>query len=76
MKREESSPKPVNASDPVFDKGPGSIGKNKKVDKLFSQEERVEIVRSHKVLSGRVFDMKINTKPGMGSLVDAVEIQS
>ncbi|KAG5594867.1 hypothetical protein H5410_036099 [Solanum commersonii] len=45
-KREESSPKPVNASDPVFDKGPGSIGKNKKVDKLFSQEERVEIVRS------------------------------
>lgn len=32
----------------MFVKGPGSVGKNRKVDKLYSQEERVEILENVK----------------------------
>ncbi|KAH0722308.1 hypothetical protein KY289_005352 [Solanum tuberosum] len=73
---EESFLELVGASGPTSNKGPSSLGKKRKFDKLLSHGERIEILSSQKVLNRRVFDMEIMTKPGMESLVDAVEIQS
>ncbi|KAG5612423.1 hypothetical protein H5410_023704 [Solanum commersonii] len=56
-------------------KGPGPRGRNQKAVKELTREERVEIMETQKVLSGRVFDPKIATKFGMVALVDVVSIQ-
>jgi len=69
-KREKSCP------DYESYKGPSSFGRKRKAEKELTEEERIEILRTPKVLNGSVFDLEINTKPGIRSLVDVVMIQS
>ncbi|KAG5629158.1 hypothetical protein H5410_000875 [Solanum commersonii] len=55
------------------DKGPSSSGRKRKDEKELTKEERIEILRTPKVLNGSVFDLEINTKSGIRSLVDACQ---
>ncbi|KAH0738544.1 hypothetical protein KY290_037249 [Solanum tuberosum] len=54
---------------------PGPTLKNQIKEKELTRKERIEKMEQQKVLNGRVFDPDINTRFGMGNLVDAVIIQ-
>ncbi|KAH0650622.1 hypothetical protein KY284_030534 [Solanum tuberosum] len=82
-KKREVSPKVSLDIDELFGKseseseeGPGPKSKKVKIEKKGSKEDIVNNLRQQKVLNGWVFDPKIISKPGMRTLVDAVEIQS
>lgn len=50
--------------------GLGSEGKKRKVEREFTKPERINILKTRKVLSGRVFDIEIQSKSGMRDLAD------
>lgn len=56
--------------------GLGSSSKRRKVQKVvpgFTKEKRNLIVKSQKVLTGRVFYSKICYEPGMSEMIQIVE---
>lgn len=58
-----------------YAKGPGSTSKKGKVEKEFTRTERVNVLKTQKVLNGWVFDPEIFSKPGMPDLIYVVELQ-
>lgn len=60
---------------PKSDKGLGSKRKREKVEIQISIEARTEVLKTQKVLCGRVYDPNVMPKPGMRDLPDAVELQ-
>lgn len=57
------------------EEGPGSPLKKARGGKVLTREERVTVLKTQKVLNGRVFDPVILEKPCMRSLVNCVDLQ-
>lgn len=49
------------------------LGSYEKVKQELTREERVEVLRTKKILSGRVFDSEVLPKSGICYLVDVAE---
>lgn len=59
---------------PKSDKEPDSKGKKEKVEIELTREERIEVLKTQKVLSRRVFNPKVMPKLGVYDLADVVEL--
>lgn len=53
---------------------PGLKEKKEKLEIEFTRKEKMEVLRTQKVLSGRVFDTDMLPKPGICDLADVVEL--
>lgn len=61
---------------PKSDIRPSLKEKKEKLEMEFTRKEKMEVLRTQKVLSGRVFDTDVLPKPGICDLADVVELQS
>lgn len=50
-------------------------GPSPKIEKVLSKKERIKILKTQKVLTGRAFDPTYAHRPGMRDIVDDVAIQ-
>ncbi|KAH0645533.1 hypothetical protein KY284_033417 [Solanum tuberosum] len=73
MEREKVRKQVAEKSKPV--KGPGPRVQKQSEEKEMTRKERITAMENQKVLNGRIFDLDILTKFGMGNLFDVVSIQ-